>query len=97
MEIGIEFLILTKAGPALTFPPRRKENGVGALVLTRGELVLTENGDWGRGAGIDQGRIGTVALTLEKGDWGWGSSVRHDLMVDRKGFCVGRSRTVVLG
>ena len=51
-------------------------------------MVLTENGDWGRGAGIDQGRIDTVALTLEKGDWGWGSSVRHDLMVDGKGFCV---------
>ena len=33
--IGVEALILTTAGPALKFPARKKENGVGALVLIR--------------------------------------------------------------
>ena len=73
------------------------ENGVRALVLARGELVLMENGDWGRGTGIDQGRIGTVALTLEKEDWGWGSSNKHDMMVDRKGFWVDFVPTIKRG
>ena len=43
--IEVEALIFTRVGPALTLPPRRKKNGVGALVLTRaeGKILRREN------------------------------------------------------